>query len=99
MKPLDLYSFSLNRSLFIRRKTCRKLTLKILPALSPYLAAIAALFPGVSRDIGGTSVSSNPTTNIGSGAPLPHRLSSQRARVNLISGRDDRSRIILDCPR
>src|SRR6266853_1513237 len=69
------------------------------PPLRNYLAASPLRAVGVSRDMGGISASSKPATNMGVGATLPQRNSSQRARMNLVSGRRERSRIILVVPR
>src|ERR1700739_3923699 len=77
-------------------------TLELTPKatrVARFQRAATALLPGVSRDIAGTSVSSRPATNIGNGAPRPQRLSSQRARMNLISVRNERSRTIFVWPR
>src|SRR5256885_15201392 len=67
--------------------------------LRNYLAASALRAVGVSRDIGGISASSKPATNMGVGATRPQRFNSQRARMNLVSGRRERSRIIFVVPR
>src|SRR5258708_5380158 len=67
--------------------------------LASYFVASAIRAVGVSRDMGGISSSSSPATNMGVGATLPHRNNSQRARMNLVSGRSERSRISLVVPR